>query len=311
MGLFDQQSSNNASPPAYTSTSGLRPYQAPPQPPQPLPNPPAYTATPLRPYQAPPQNPLPFSSGTVLQQINSPPNPVGSTFASLSLHQRDKIRMLQFPASAVDAVRKAITTAWPRGIQARGTYAGSQEFQLYGHPWGSADASESAMEARRLMKAVLEALYNQGWILYASTDCSKKEHDKDTLIFRLQNPVPERCEWMSVCFVKHDHLRLVDAPRELVSSIIGLLGHSVQSHGGPCARGCYDIKLYGYPWHASGEATMATRKLLLILIEGLERFGFTLYASIDQYSRAEGRDADVWHCCRRIGWTPGMPTYHP
>lgn len=218
--------------------------------------------------------------------------------------------MLQFPPSSTEAVRKAINANWPRGLQSMGKYAGSQEFQLYGHPWSGIDSSGDAMDARRLMKAILEALYNEGWILYTSTDCSKKERDKDTLIFRHQDPVPERCEWMSVAFVKNDHLRFIDAPKDLISSVFSTLKYDIQSHGGPSPKGVYDLKMNGYPWFASGEETMKTRLLLLKLIRGLEEHGFTVYASIDQYSRNEGREADVWHCCRRVSWTPGAPVYH-
>lgn len=281
MSLFDKSSNSPSAPPAYTPNAALRSFQA------------------------PPQNPTTYTSGTVLEQINSR-GQFRSTFASLSLHMTDRIRMLQFPPSTIEAVHKAINANWPRGLQANGKYANSHQFQLYGRPWGYSEDPE----ARRLVKGILEALYNEGWILYTSTDCSKKERDKDTLIFRKQDPIPERCEWMSVAFTKHDHLMFIDAPRELVSSLMADLKWHVQSHGGAAPRGCYDVKLNGYPWVATGEETMRTRLLLLKLIEGLESHGFTVYASVDQYSRKEGRDADVWHCCRRVGWTPGAPVYH-
>jgi len=74
--------------------------------------------------------------------------------------------------------------------------------------------------------------------------------------------------------------------------------------------GVYKFKLHGSPWRAFGEETMDTRRLLLVLLEVLEEFGFTVYGSIDQKIGVEGRDLDTWHCCRSKAWQRGMPVFH-
>jgi hypothetical protein len=52
---------------------------------------------------------------------------------------------------------------------------------------GEGQGSE-AVPSKRLMVRVLQALAANGWHVYAATDLSKKEYDKDTLIFRAGPP---------------------------------------------------------------------------------------------------------------------------
>lgn len=279
MGLFKRDSISTSAPPAYTSTKDS-----------------LLTA---------------FTPGTVLEQIESSSSSYSSTLTSLSLHMSDRIRMLHFPASTIEAVRKVIIANWRRGIQAVRPYAGSYEFKLRGNPWSvnvnprsgpdTADPTDEAMAAVRLMKCVLEALYNEGWALYTSTNCLNKEYGKDTSIFRFQE-CKARCEWMSVAFVRGNYLRFLDAPQELVTSSLENLRLEVQSHGWPSPVGIYSVKMVGCPWSPNGKQTMQTRLLLLKLIEGLDRHGFTMYASINQFAKGPGsREAEVWHCCRKVG----------
>lgn len=282
MGLFKRGSSSTSAPPAYTASAkdGL------------------LTA---------------LTSGTVLEQIGSSSSSSSSTLASLSLHMTDRIRMLRFPASTIEAVRKVIVANWPRGIQAVRLYAGSHEFKLRGKPWSVKpvpvnqgpdidDPTDEAMAAVRLMKGVLEELYNEGWVLHTSTNCLKKEYSKDTLVFRFQDLPPARCEWMSVAFVGGNCLRFIDAPQELVTSLLENLKLEVRNHGWPSPVGIYTVKMVGCPWIPNGEQTMKTRLTLLKLIEGLEMHGFTMYTSINQFSNLPGgKEADVWHCFRKLG----------
>lgn len=136
-----------------------------------------------------------------------------------------------------------------------------------------------------------------------------KQQEKDTLIFKFQESIPPACEWMSVSFVRQDHLRLIDAPWDLVTSLLGILKGEVQSHGAHAQKYVYDIKMTGYPWTAVGTATMRTRLILLKLIEGLEGHGFSVYASVEQDAKDEEEETDVWHCRRKVDWVPGESVY--
>ena len=59
----------------------------------------------------------------------------------------------------------------------------------------------------------------------------------------------------------------------------------------------------------SGEETVATRLMLLSLLESLEECGFTVYAAIDIQSSTE-QETDVLICHRQKDWTPGAPIWH-
>lgn len=62
----------------------------------------------------------------------TPTSAFQSKFASLSLHQNDKIRLLDFPNEAVEVVKSAIRTGWPYGLQDQRHVHGSTELKLKG-----------------------------------------------------------------------------------------------------------------------------------------------------------------------------------
>lgn len=49
--------------------------------------------------------------------------------------------------------------------------------------------------------------------------------------------------------------------------------------------------------------------MLLTLLEALEEWGFTVYASIDMSSHEE-RETDVLICQRQRDWKRGAPVWH-
>lgn len=218
------------------------------------------------------------SQGEQAPLLNQPPPVFQTQFAAMSMHMSDRLRFLQFPMEVTQAVQNVVAGSWHQGIQEHREYYGSYEIKMRGNPWrGYGDES---VYARRLMYRIFEALFNLGWVLSISTDVSKKQLDKDTLIFRQQNPTPQLCTWMSVAFSKQDRIRFIDAPVELIQHFIPILAPVTQAHGNYKLPGVYEFKIRGCPWFASGGATMETRKLLLVLMAGLEAHGFTVYASV-------------------------------
>ncbi|KAL4255222.1 hypothetical protein AB1N83_012552 [Pleurotus pulmonarius] len=160
---------------------------------------------------------------------------------------------------------------------------------------------------------VLADLYNAGWVLFASTDISKNGMDKDSCLFRYQQPAPPPCSWMSISFNRGDRLRLIGAPQEIIAPFGRVMGPLLQKEGF-IEHGAYEFKCKGWPWYAMGGDTVATRVLLLRILALLESFGFSLYASIDQSIGAGGdattSETDTWYCCRQLSWTPGAPVFH-
>jgi hypothetical protein len=214
----------------------------------------------------------------------------------------DRIRLLRFPQPVLDAIQTTILTHWPGGIQGARPYQASYEFKLHGYPWNG--IGENSVHSRRLMYRILEALFNCGWILVLSTDVSKKTTDKDSLLFRQQTSAPAPRTWFAISFSRHDRLRFIDAPTEVVQRMLSLLkteteSHKVYDHSG---GGTYELKLRGSPWWPDGKNTMEVRRLLLVLLEGLEANGFAVYASIDQkVGGSDSGETDTWHCYKQAG----------
>jgi hypothetical protein len=108
---------------------------------------------------------------------------------------------------------------------------------------------------------------------------------------------------MSISFFSTDKMYLLNATTELCDAVVHALGAMVQRHQD--IKGSFEIKLAGQPWYPSGEEAVTTRIIALTLMDVLEKYGFSLYAAIDQDIGQEGRETDTWHCCRLKVWQPG------
>jgi len=92
--------------------------------------------------------------------------------------------------------------------------------------------------------SILSALHHHGWYLLTSTDVSKKEQDKDTLIFQLGVP-PPATSFFAVSFNEYDKLRLIGAPPELISAVQQTIGTSeIQREEWVYSGKAYQFKLY-------------------------------------------------------------------
>ena len=138
-----------------------------------------------------------------------PSSAIQTRFASVSMHMEDRLRFLSFPEYVVGMCRTTVLGSWQRGIQAEREYGGSWEIKVYGHPWRG--SGTEAIQARRLICALLRTLHSQGWVLTLSTDISKKNTDKDTLMFRHQIPPPVDCHWGCIAFSKLDRIKFIDS----------------------------------------------------------------------------------------------------
>ncbi|KAF2836929.1 hypothetical protein M501DRAFT_938366 [Patellaria atrata CBS 101060] len=241
-------------------------------------------------------------------------SPVFQTnFASLSFYGNDKILLDGFPVPILGLLKMTVSKSWPRGIQCARDCRGVKELVLRGYPWLS--VGSNSVQARRLVKQILVALYNEGWVLTLSTSIFKWRHDKDSMIFRHQTPVPVPCEWMCISFAYLDSIRLIDAPQTVLDEMVETLSFCTHRHG-IYMPNAYVIQLKGNPWASRiHHRAITARRLQLILINVLEANGFTVYASIVQdmsfiKETKNGKVADTWHCCRALDWTPGMPVYH-
>ncbi|KAJ3181344.1 hypothetical protein HDU85_003658 [Gaertneriomyces sp. JEL0708] len=260
-------------------------------------HPPAYHetfSTAVGPYPALPEKPLPspFESSHTPASASSSSYP---GFCCISLHEGDKLRILNFPAALVDPFRYVLQTAWHRGIQSEKDYGGSYQFKMKGYPWYG--AGEDSVGARRLVSGIMQYMYRSGWELYVRTDVSRKHWDKDTFIFRHTARTDPAALFCSMAFNRTDRIRLIDAPEDMVSAVRACLAQSWTKGVSTeqIYHGAHEFKLNGTPWYASGKDTVSTRALVMRLLETLDRMNWDVYASVDVMSTGnnDGELGDV------------------
>lgn len=152
------------------------------------------------------EDPLPTYTEAEASSSQSPQ--FQSRFASLSLHGYDMLRFLHFPTPVIDLCRTVIQQTWTRNIKSESEYGGAHQFKLHGFPWTGSGGQTT--EARRMICRLLEVLHGQGWVLMISTSISKKQMEKDTMLFRHQIPAPAPCDWAAIGFSKMDRIRFMD-----------------------------------------------------------------------------------------------------
>ncbi|KAM0201556.1 hypothetical protein ACHAPA_010057 [Fusarium lateritium] len=228
-------------------------------------------------------------------------------FACITFNKLDRLRFINFPDPEVVALKETIKACWKPGVVQTRPYGESTEMWLRGTPWMY--NSNGNDDARRLLLAIMEGLFNVGWVLQGSMDVIQKSESKDSLIFRKQDPVPPPCDWLCVSFDNSDKLKIVGGPpQDLTSAVLQLFKGEIRRREVTPER--LKIHLAGLPWSPSGTDTVKTRIMLLRLIETLERYGFTIYATVGSKGDDEDGSTDVLVCQRQKDWVPGAPVWH-
>ncbi|KAI8917517.1 hypothetical protein DFJ77DRAFT_456720 [Powellomyces hirtus] len=221
-----------------------------------------------------------------------------SAYASVSLHELDKIRLMGISPEYHAEFRKVIFASGHQ-IQSERPYACSHQFKLVGNPWVYKHGS-GRTESLRLVVMIMSLMVRSGWQLVLTTDISAKTYDKDMWMFRRAGAgVPQPQSFCVVSFAYPDQLRLIDGPDELLQVIRQTIQTSYRKglqEEGTTVKGAPVFKLFGNPWVASGDETMYTRRFLLELLASFERIGWTIYASLDITTGASESDSslDCW-----------------
>jgi hypothetical protein len=150
--------------------------------------------------------PPPPYTASVSASTSTPSSPY--RFASLSLHTTDCLRLLRFPPPLTQAIHQTILSTWTPGIQETRAFSLSQELKLKKTPWRA--SGPRAIEATRLISALLRTLHTLGWVIRLSTEISRMKVDKFALLFRYQEPAPTECDWACVVFAKENKIRFID-----------------------------------------------------------------------------------------------------
>ena len=128
-----------------------------------------------KPYDTPAPGPDPLGSPSA-KPADAPPQ-YQTPFAAISLNLTDRIRLVNFPAPDIAAVRDIVLAAWEKGIQAVKESEHGTELKLWGNPWF--DRYHGAENnGWKLMRALLGGLFERGWVVHSPMDLSKREGEK-------------------------------------------------------------------------------------------------------------------------------------
>jgi hypothetical protein len=262
----------------------------------------------------------PFSSSP------SPPSPAPSTYATVSLHKSDVLRLLKFPPDLTTALEPIIVAAWPPGLESHNDNPSdhSSEFKFKGSPFGSFRA-QHYIGSIRLMRDVVAFLYARNWELVTALMCSRRYTAKDTLIFRQRAaaaaPLPA-VEWLALAPMASawsDKLRVVydaagvrlfgvDSAQDqdhlgvLITAIKNTLQGLEYFEKGDWSHDSFEFELKGRPWRSRGEASVKMRIMLARVLETMETHGWRLYTSfVLRTGTDEERILDAWYFVREKG----------
>lgn len=252
---------------------------------------------------------------------SSPPS--HSTYATISFHKSDILRLLNFPADLTAALEPIILAAWPPGLESYNPNASTHgsEYKFKGSPFGSFRA-QHYVGSIRLMRDVLAFLYDRNWKIVTAVMCSRRYTAKDTLVFRRAvggRPSPA-VEWLALApmgMLSGDKLRVVyDAPGLRLAGAgddgdhLGVLITAIKKtlqglecfEKGDWSHDSFEFELKGRPWRSRGEASVKTRVMLAEVLETMGAHGWRVYGSFVQRTGSdEDRILDTWYFVRERG----------
>ena len=235
------------------------------------------------------------SDGSYNNGIQLGQHPISSSkYAIMTFQGGDRVLLCGFPPNTIQAIHEIIPLMWTQGIQEQAVWDRTNLIKLAGYPWShSSSVDRSVIESRRLVCAMLQVLFNQGWILETTTNLTGAEEGMGKAIFKNGPVLPSR-QWFSVNFYSADRILFIDAPDQLCHALASRLGSVLSDHG--FEKGAYFLKFQGFP------LTLRYRDdkslyILLDIMEVLDQYGFQLYTSVDLASRPKHRDS--WICCSK------------
>lgn len=101
-----------------------------------------------------------------------------------------------------------------------------------------------------------------------------------------------------------------EIPREANYDELGLMIEALKEafteieyfQSGKWTHDSYEFKLKGWAWSEMGEKAVKGRRLLLKIVETLDRFGWRSYATIQKRGMEKARGLDTWFFVREEGW---------
>ncbi|KAF8939453.1 hypothetical protein BGZ47_008155 [Haplosporangium gracile] len=265
---------------------------------------------------SPPKKP----TQTRQQQLQQQQYPRSSKICCLSLHDTNKIRLINAPQSLVSPLRLAIFETWNQPIQQETSLPqwGGHEFKLKGKPWGPSGKNGPLIDSTNLILAMLMVLEIRGWSLILASNVSRIRDEKDSLFFEWVGPkgllssrerdmdeMPlvdssehknddrgkemkgkweEDVELFTVELCGYDIIRVTGAPVAILTALrLAILRHWTQGiEKEDAKKGAYEFRMAGFPFQTWGSETNIERSMVLIqALENMRLDGFELCSLMD------------------------------
>ncbi|KAL1839184.1 hypothetical protein VTJ49DRAFT_1803 [Mycothermus thermophilus] len=234
------------------------------------------------------------------------------TYATLSFHKADTLRLLNFPSDLVSAFEPLIIATWPPGIERQYSSGQAYEYKLKGRPFGTFRAQQ-LVGGIHLMRAAFALLRRHGWDLVFPVVCSTRYTAKDTLVFRRSpSPLPE-VELLALAPQGTHRLRVIydraegsnRDHREHLASLNAAVQETLEQldylKEGSWSHDTLEFVLKGRPWAPRLGESVKVRVLLLRLLATMEEHGWRPYASLVQRTGWDDfRMLDTWYFVREV-----------
>ncbi|KAF4673704.1 hypothetical protein FOL47_010185 [Perkinsus chesapeaki] len=226
-----------------------------------------------------------------------------SVYIGVSMHEPDELRVFSAPNEPLpdalrDALDQCVVDAWPYGIETKGVYGGSYQWQLKGSPWCC--VGEMEVDSQLLVGRILGHFWDAGFDLLASFDCSGKLRDMSTLVLRKSAGRPSNAHAckavVCVSFHDKDEVRLSCTDESMVESIAKIVNDifGPPSLNVELAKSCgrygksvvFKLKVAAFQaGKINSQAVLCDGLLLVNLFDALEGNGWKFKAALDVSGR--------------------------
>lgn len=240
-----------------------------------------------------------------------------STYATLSFHKSNTLRLLNFPQDLTSALEPLLIASWPPGLESHAAFNQSYEYKFRDSPFGTY-RRQRHVGGIRLLRDVLAFLYTHGWEIVTTVLCSHRYTAKDTLIFRrrVAPMLPAAVEWLGLAPMGTRSLSVVydasgvrlsgpvvDGGHDHLGVLIMAIRKMLEERGcfekGDWSHDSFEFELKGKPWRSRGEESVKMRIMLMQLLETMEAHGWRLYTTVVQRTGTdEYRVLDTWYFVR-------------
>lgn len=213
--------------------------------------------------------------------------PISTYTICMSLNSSDKIRVFA-PEGVIGLVRNTIIQTWSLGIQREKIITNGWQFKLNGNPWSGSSYNVESYISAYMINALLQTLYNHGWVFIGSIKSGQGQYDLNSLYFRFDSNLLQSLKseqnpgrFFSLTLNKKDRIRLINAPNDLIPVVRTAVKEAwpkgVQNEF--YVNIGYEFKLNGNPWWCHGEETVFSRRLVSNILRLMRQYNWNLYAT--------------------------------